>query len=194
MGSKIYVFRHTQSLDNAQAIFSGFRNIPLSNEGYATAMKLADNLKNANIDIAYSSDLLRAVDTMNIVLKNHIGTFNCLDKRLRERSYGWLEGQSKKWWSKYLYPLFKIFHRSYRIPPPGGESLADVQKRVKLFIDDLLFYLEDKNLNVAICCHSGSIRGIRQYFEKIPDNEFNQIETNEGELFIYNVEKEQEKI
>jgi len=189
VGSKIYVFRHTQSQDNALSIFSGGRNVALSKDGYEEALKLSESLKDIHIDIAFTSDLLRSVDTMGIVLKYHSKTSVCIDNRLRERSYGFLEGQSKKKWAKYLYPLFKIFHRSYRIPPPGGESLRDVQKRVGKFIDELIKYIDGKTINVAICCHSGSIRGIRQYFERIPNKDFNNIETEEGQLFIYNVEE-----
>ncbi len=189
MGSKIYVFRHTQSKDNALAIFSGNRNVSLTNNGYEGAEDLAETLKDVKIDIAFTSDLLRSVDTMSIVLEHHPEVIVCLDNRIRERSYGFLEGQSKKWWAKYLYPLFKIFHRSYRIPPPGGESLYDVQQRVTEFVEELVSYLQGKSLNVAICCHSGSIRGIRQYFEKIPDKEFNDMETNAGQLFIYDVKE-----
>lgn len=189
MGSKIYVFRHTQSKDNAAAIFSGNRNVTLTNDGYIAAEKLAQSLKNVKLDIAFTSDLLRSVDTMSIVLKFHPNTISCLDNRIRERSYGFLEGQSKKRWAKYLFPLFKIYHRSYRIPPPGGESLADVQKRVIQFVNELMLYLEGRSINVAICCHSGSIRGIRQYFEKISNKDFNDIETDAGQLFIYDVKE-----
>lgn len=188
MSSKLYVFRHTQSIDNAKSLFSGNRNAPLTKDGYEGAERLAKSLESVKIDIAFTSDLLRSVDTMNIVLKNHLGVLFCIDQRLRERSYGFLEGQSKKWWAKYLYPIFKVFHRSYRIPPPGGESLSDVQKRVNDFINELVSYLKGKSLNVVISCHSGSIRGVRQYFENITNDEFNKIETGEGQLFIYNVE------
>jgi 2,3-bisphosphoglycerate-dependent phosphoglycerate mutase len=191
--SKLYVFRHTESRDNALSLFSGNRNTPLSNQGYKGAEELSESLNGIHIDIAFTSDLLRSVDTMSIVLEHHPGVIVCIDNRIRERSYGFLEGQSKKWWAKYLYPFFKIFHRSYRIPPPGGESLFDVQQRVTEFVEELIDYIERKSLNVAICCHSGSIRGIRQYFEKIPNKEFNDMETNAGQLFIYDVKEKQEK-
>jgi broad specificity phosphatase PhoE len=187
MSSKIFVFRHTQSLDNEFALFSGGRNIGLSKKGYTEAEKLSEHLKNERIDIAYTSDLIRSMDTMSIVLKHHPEVFLCVDQRIRERSYGILEGQSKKKWAKYAFPIFKIFHRSYRFPPPGGESLIMVQKRVKSFTMDLTQYIKGKSINIAICAHSGSIRGIREYFENIPEQDFNKIETAEGELFEYTV-------
>jgi len=185
MGSRLYVFRHTQSIDNLNFIFSGGRNVGLSKEGIKEAKKLSYKLRSAEIDIAFNSDLLRSIETMDIVLENHPGVIRCIDRRIRERSYGLLEGHSKKWMAKFMYPIFKIYHRSYLIPPPKGESLKMVQSRVKLFVDELVKYLNGKSINVAICAHSGSIRGIRQYFEKFPDSEFGKIETNVGELFEY---------
>jgi len=187
MSSKIYLFRHTQSSDNEYSLFSGGRNVNLSKEGYAKAELLADTLKDKQIDIAYSSNLIRSVNTMAIVLKYHPEVIVCVDNRIRERSYGWLEGQSKKKWAKYAFPVFKIFHRSYYIPPPGGESLSMVNKRVESYTTDLISYLKDKSLNVAICAHSGSIRGLRMYFENIPLDKFDTIETKEGELFEYTI-------
>jgi broad specificity phosphatase PhoE len=185
MSNKIYVFRHTQSTDNEYSIFSGNRNISLSKEGYKKAEILAEQLKDKKIDIAFSSNLLRSIDTMTIVLKYHPKTIICIDDRIRERSYGWFEGQSKKRWAKYAYPLFKIIHRSYYIPPLNGESLYMVHKRVDKFLEELLETIKGKSLNIAICAHSGSIRGIREYFENIPLKDFVEIETNEGELFEY---------
>ena len=185
--SKLYVFRHTESQDNLASIFSGGRNVPLSKKGYEQALALSESLKNSKIDIAFTSNLIRSIDTMNIVLKYHANVISCIDNRLKERSYGFLEGQNKETWAKYAYPLFKLFHRSYHIPPPGGESLKKVQKRVKQFVDELIPFLQNKNVNAAVCVHSGSIRAIRQKFENIPDKNFNDIETQEGQLFIYEI-------
>lgn len=185
MANKIYVFRHTESEDNENSIFSGGRNVSLSSKGYEQAVKLAEALKNVDLNISFASNLVRSLDTMSIVLKYHPNVKICVDSRLQERSYGWLEGQSKRKWAKYAYPIFKVFHRSFYIPPPGGESLLMVQKRVDSFINELALYLKGRSLNIAICSHSGSIRGIRQFFEKVPNSDFNKLETDEGQLFIY---------
>lgn len=187
MSSKLFVFRHAESADNEYSLFSGGRNTQLSKDGFKEADELSELLSNEKIDLAYTSDLIRSIDTMSIVLKHHPETRICVDGRIRERSYGWLEGHNKKTWSKYAYPLFKVFHRSYYIPPPGGESFRMVKKRVLDFVMDLEKYLKDKNRNVAICVHSGSIRPIRQYFEKINDKNFTNIETNPAELFTYEI-------
>lgn len=193
MAGKLYVFRHAQSEDNENQIFSGGRDVPLTNKGLKEAKKLAQTLKNTNIHYTFCSDLIRSMMTMEIVMQFHQNTFTCIDKRLRERSYGLLEGQNKKKWAKYAFTLFKIFHRSYYIPPPGGESFFTVRKRVREFIVELISFCKDKEINVAICVHSGSIRAFREYFEGLPKKTFNIIETAEAELFIYDILDGQKK-
>ena len=185
MAGKLYVFRHAQSEDNEKLIFSGGRDVPLTKKGMEDAGKLAEQLKNTNIQHAFCSDLTRSILSMEIVLRHHPKTFMCIDKRLRERSYGILEGQNKKKWAKYAYPLFKIFHRSYYIPPPGGESFFMVRKRVRDFIIETVSKYKDKDINVAICVHSGSIRAFREYFENMSEKDFNTTETAEAQLYIY---------
>ena len=118
------------------------------------------------------------------------------DRRMIERNYGILNGMSHEEFIKKIghqeYDLlregdaienlskadrkrvehflgeeeFKLIHRGYDIPPSGGESFADVEKRVNKFIKDLKRLIEKKKVNVAISASGNSIRLFRKIMEK----------------------------
>ncbi len=185
--SKIFVFRHTETLDNRNHIFSGHRDVSITEEGKLAAKQIAGKLRGENVSYAFTSTLKRTVESMDIVLENYPECINCLEPRLDERSYGWLEGQSKDKWAMRSYRLFKLFHRSMYVPPPGGESLSMVRNKVLDFMKDLETMAKKYQQNVAICAHGNSIRGIREHFEKFDKKQFNKIETKVGELFVYEI-------
>ncbi len=185
MKIEIYVFRHTETYDNKNHIFSGDRDVDLTPLGVQHAGIIADKLKNKKIGIAFTSPLRRAEECLFASLKYHPQVEIIEDRRLIERDYGWLEGHSKDWWAKHSYHLFKIFHRSYYIPPPGGESLYQVKKRINDFLLDFIPIIKEKKVNAVIACHSNSIRPIRQYFEHLSNKEMTKIETKLGEIFTY---------
>lgn len=126
------------------------------------------------------------------------------DNRMIERSYGDLEGMSheefiesvgqelfdlkyqgdaienlsekdrekiKKFLGKQEY---KIIHRGYKTPPPGGESFHMVEKRVKKFIKDLRKFMKKNQVNVAISAHGNSIRLFRKIIEKASVKEMSE--------------------
>jgi 2,3-bisphosphoglycerate-dependent phosphoglycerate mutase len=84
-----------------------------------------------------------------------------------ERSYGHLEGKYHRTIiRRYGKTQFDVWHRSYGTPPPSGESMQAVEKRVLSFISDLLIEMRRFQTNVVICAHGNSIRPFRRYFEK----------------------------
>jgi 2,3-bisphosphoglycerate-dependent phosphoglycerate mutase len=117
------------------------------------------------------------------------------DDRLIERDYGELNGLTHQEFidsmGKKLYELevqgdlihdlppegrleaekflgeqeYNMIHRGYNVPPPGGESFADVEKRVRSFVDDLLPMMRRDNVSVAISAHGNSIRLFRKIME-----------------------------
>ena len=81
----------------------------------------------------------------------------------------------------------KIVRRSYTVPPPGGESIKDVEKRVKSFIKDLLKKMKKEKINVAISAHGNSMRPFRRYFEKLSQEQMMKLETPWDDYFEYTV-------
>ena len=140
------------------------------------------------------------------------------DDRMLERCYGKLEGQSHdafiKRVGKKAYNLMKegdaiydlspekrqevekligkeefdIIHRSYNVPPPGGESVKMVEKRVLSFLKDLLKKIKKEKVNVAISAHGNSMRPFRRYFEKLTIKQMMKLENPWDDYFEYVVE------
>ena len=166
--STIYLFRHGQTTFNRDHIFTGFTDAPLTPLGIKQAKYIAKLLKNKRIDIAYQTRLSRAKDTLAPILKSHPEIQKVVtDDRMIERDYGDLSGHPhREIIDKYGQKQFDIWHRSYRIPPPNGESFADVKVRVKAFIKDLTKKYSGKNINIAISSHGNSMRLFRQIMEK----------------------------
>lgn len=187
----LYIFRHGQSEDNAEMIFSGWRDAKLTETGVKQALNLAEILKDKKIDYLISSDQARAIDTMKHAISLNERAKNLeihTDKRIRERSYGDLQGTSKLELFLQDEILCNEYRRSYTKRANNGESLEDVVSRVKDFIEEIIPIMKEKNINIAVSCHGNSIRGFRKYFENLTPEEVSKIETPLGSDYIsYNI-------
>src|SRR3989338_1721806 len=133
----IYLFRHGQTYFNRDHRFTGFKDSKLTPLGKEQAEKIANMLKHKKFQVAYKTRLSRSGDTLKPVLKYHPECKKVItDNRMIERSYGKFEGlYHKTIIKKYGKALFDKWHRSYNFPPPEGESVKQVEKRVNSFID-----------------------------------------------------------
>ena len=105
-----------------------------------------------------------------------------------ERDYGKLSGTSKKGYEKkHGKSAFDAIHRGYLTGPPGGESLADVEKRVDPFIKELLRFIKKHKVNVAVSAHGNSMRPFRKHFEKLSIKKMCSIENPWDNYFRYRV-------
>ena len=144
--AKIFLFRHAQTLDNEHRIFSGWRDTDLDSPGIEESKHVQEQLIDQKPTHAYTSDLIRCVHTLEIVLEPHNGVQVYIDPRLRERDYGSLTGRNKDDVAKEFPLEYPDWHRSYNATPPGGESVADVDKRVSEFLDDLKNSMRQKDV------------------------------------------------
>lgn len=165
--SQIYLFRHGQTEYNLNKIFSGWADSKLTPLGIEQAKNLGEMLKNKKIDLAYQSRLSRSVDTLAEVLKFHPECKEIIiDDRIIERSYGSLSGLTHAGTiEKYGQDQFDKWHRGWSDRPPEGESFADVEVRVKSFIEDLRTKYQNQNIGIAISAHGNSIRLFRKIME-----------------------------
>lgn len=83
---------------------------------------------------------------------------------------------------------YKAIHRGYNTPPPGGESFAMVEKRVKEFIIYLKNYIKKNKVNVAISAHGNSIRMFRKIMENLSIEETESLTVPYDKIFTYKVE------
>lgn len=183
----IYIFRHGQSEDNLEMIFSGWRDPKLTEKGVEQALELAEKIKDKKIDYLYSSTQTRAIETMKYAISLNEAAKNLeihQDSRLRERSYGDLEGTSKLQLFLENEDLCNEYRRSYTKRANHGENLDDVCVRVAEFINEILPEINGKKINVAISCHGNSIRGFRKYFENLSPEELVKIETPLGSDYL----------
>lgn len=185
--AKIFIFRHGETTDNKDKIFSGWRDVDLTPFGIEEAQQICEKLQAQVATKAYCSDLIRSKHTLDIVLNGyHTHVEEIADPRIKERNYGDLTGTSKVALEKSDPEHFKLWHRSYAVAPPGGESIADVEKRVLPFLHDML---EDMNPNdiIFISAHGNSMRPMRKYFEHLSNEAMTTYEYTPATIYQYEV-------
>ena len=177
MKANIFLFRHGTTTDNAAGVFSGWRDVSLNDKGKRDAKIVALRLKDKKIGIAFNSGMKRSIETLNEVLKFHPEcTFVVEDKRIKERSYGDLQGRTHvSVVEKEGVKKYDAWRRGYEVRAKGGESLKDVEVRVLDFLKDLIELVKDKKVNVAISAHGNSMRAFRRYFEKLSVKEMTKL-------------------
>ena len=181
----LFVFRHAETTDNANAIFSGWRDPDLTSKGFSQAQEIAEQLRHKKIDYAFTSHLKRARKTLEVVLEDHSDVPVFVDDRLIERCYGLLQGESKIEVAKEKPKWFAKVHRGYDFPPPEGESLKMVEKRTDPFVARLERWLRGNSGNVAISCHGNSLRPIRRIFEYLSLKQMLQLENPQDRAMDY---------
>ena len=137
MKTKVIYFVHGTTNDNINGKCSGWKHTELSDLGKERAIKLGQIKKNTHLDIIFTSDLVRAIDSANLAFPSvkHIQ-----DIRLRECNYGDLDGKDKS---------LVIYEEHIDKPFPNGESLKDVEKRVKDFIQFLKKDYQGKTIGIV---------------------------------------------
>lgn len=181
----LFIFRHAETTDNSSHIFSGWRNPDLTHKGILQAQEIAQQLEHENIDCAFTSHLLRAKRTLDIVLKPHQNVPVFIDDRLIERCYGTLQGKSKIEIAAERPEWFAKVHRGYDFPPPKGESMRMVECRTLPFVVQLEAWLQRNPGNVAISCHGNSMRPIRRVFEHLSLKQMLQLENRQDHAMEY---------
>ncbi len=181
----MFVFRHAETIDNSNSIFSGWRDPDLTPKGLLQAQDVAKQLEQEKIDYAFTSHLLRAKNTLEIVLKPHLNVPVFMDDRLIERCYGTLQGKSKVELAAEKPEWFAKIHRGYDLAPPEGESLKMVESRTLPFIVQLKKWLQQNPGNVAISCHGNSMRPIRRAFENLSLEQMLKLENPQDQALEY---------
>lgn len=129
----LILVRHGQSQWNLENRFTGWVDVPLSELGIKEAQEAGEKLKGYKFDRAFTSALIRAQETLRIILEI-IGQTNIpieRDQALNERHYGDLQGLNKaETAQKFGDAQVHLWRRSYDIQPPNGESLKNTGERV----------------------------------------------------------------
>lgn len=175
----VLVFRHGQSEDNRNRVFSGWRDPPLTEIGREQARALAPQLQNLHLDVVITSDQIRSKETARLALASNPHIKWEEDWRIKERDYGDLTGQSKEEWMTKEPERTVLWRRGYETAPPKGESLKNVEERLRPFLDALVRRICRERINVVLSAHGNSMRAIRRYFETM---DMGQLLTHENPL------------
>ncbi len=169
--NKLVLLRHGQSQWNLENKFTGWKDVPLTEQGINEAKNAGNLIKKNNIifDKIFSSVLQRANKTAEIAIlesemKNFIqkdGYIYERNKLLNERNYGDLVGLNKaETAEKFGKEQVHLWRRSYDTSPPNGESLKDVVDRVSPFYSRFVEPLIITKKNILIVAHGNSLRAI----------------------------------
>ena len=168
----LVLVRHGQSEWNLKNLFTGWKDVDLTEAGVAEARAAGRKLKAQGLgfDVAYTSALKRAQRTLDLILEEmgQTGIPIVRDQALNERDYGDLVGLNKddarkKWGEEQVL----IWRRSYDVPPPAGESLKDtVARALPYFVQEILPRVL-RGDRVLISAHGNSLRALIMVLERL---------------------------
>jgi len=161
--AKLVLVRHGLSVYNDQNRFTGWKDVDLNQQGRDEAKQAVNLLMDYKFDAAFTSDLIRAKNTLNIILEgiNQKDIPIIENMALNERDYGDLIGQNKvEAAEKFGEEQVHIWRRSFDTPPPGGESLKDTADRVIPYLKNEIMPLISSGKNILVSAHGNSIRAI----------------------------------
>ncbi len=166
---KLVLVRHGQSQWNLENRFTGWVDVPITALGEKEAHRAGQELKGIRFDLAFTSELMRAQQTLGIILEE-IGQAALpvkKDAALNERHYGDLQGLNKaETAKKYGDAQVHIWRRSFDIKPPNGESLKDTAARTLPYFRTFI-QPAAAGQNVLVSAHGNSLRAIVMDLEQL---------------------------
>lgn len=190
MSNVLALVRHGESEWNKLNLFTGWKNVDLSEKGIAEAKRAGQLIRREGIlfDIAYTSALLRAQRTLDLILEELGQTELTIvrDQALNERDYGDLSGLNKddarkRWGEEQVH----IWRRSYDIAPPGGESLKDTAERVLPYYEAHIWPSFKSGKNVLVAAHGNSLRALIMKLEGLSGEAIVKRELGTGVPMLY---------
>ncbi|MBQ8498783.1 2,3-bisphosphoglycerate-dependent phosphoglycerate mutase [Chlamydia sp.] len=208
----LILLRHGQSVWNQKNLFTGWVDIPLSQQGIQEALAAGAMIKNLPIDYIFTSTLVRSLMTALLAMTNHnsqktpyivheerpdmsriyskkeekqmIPLFQ--SSALNERMYGELQGKNKQEVAaQFGEAQVKLWRRSYRIAPPHGESLFDTGQRTLPYFKERIFPLIQQGNHIFVSAHGNSLRSLIMDLEKLTEEEVLSLELPTGKPIVY---------
>ena len=213
----LILLRHGNSVWNQQNLFTGWVDVPLSDQGRAEAKRAGELLASSGLlpDVQHTSRLKRAIQTANIALD--VADRDWIDVRrtwrLNERHYGALQGKDKaQTLAEYGQEQFQTWRRSFDVPPPAldddsefsqahdpryAELGADLPRTesLKLVIERMLPYWESDitpdlatGRNVLVTAHGNSLRALVKHLDDISDDAIAELNIPTGIPLVYQLD------
>lgn len=188
--AKLVLVRHGKSEWNEKGLWTGWRDIGLAPKGLEEAKSTGEQLKDLSFDFAYTSDLIRAQQTLDEILKvlNQTPPIT-KNKALNERDYGDYTEKNKWDIQKEVgEEEFQKIRRSWDYPPPKGESLKMVYERVLPYFESEILPKLKTGANIIIAAHGNSLRALVKHLENISEDNIATLEIGTGEAYVYEVD------
>ncbi len=190
--ARLVLLRHGESQWNLENRFTGWVDVPLSARGIQEAKNAGDKLRGFTFDHAFTSVLVRANETLRLVL-DAIGQTKIpvdRDKALNERMYGELQGLNKaETAKKYGDDQVKIWRRSFDVRPPGGESLKDTADRVLPYYETRIKPHLLKGETILIAAHGNSLRALVMQLEQLSKEQVLELNIPTGVPLLYELDE-----
>jgi 2,3-bisphosphoglycerate-dependent phosphoglycerate mutase len=216
--AKLILLRHGQSAWNKENLFTGWVDIPMSEEGVQECIKAGKKIENIPIDVIFTSSLIRAQMTVPLAMLHHksgkLPVFlhpgrGKLDEwgrvyseeafsqlipvyqawELNERMYGELQGLNKaETAAKFGKEQVQAWRRSFDVRPPHGESLKMTSARTLPYFKKEIIPYLEEGKTVLISAHGNSLRSIAMFLENLNQEEVVALELPTGEPRIYTYE------
>ncbi len=195
MSGTLVLVRHGQSEWNLKNLFTGWRDVDLSELGHEEAKAAGRRIAahGLKFDIAYTSALIRAQKTCQYILdavgQQSLETVR--DQALNERDYGDLAGLNKddaraKWGEEQVH----VWRRSYDVAPPGGESLRDTGARVWPYYLRVIQPHVLRGETVLIAAHGNSLRALIMVLDGLTKDEVVKLELPTGLPIVYRLNQD----
>ena len=214
---KLVIVRHGESIWNLENKFTGWTDVGLSDNGIKEAINAGKTLKmlGYTFDVAYTSVLKRAKDTLNIILKElDLNIEINKTYKLNERHYGALQGLNKdETRKKYGEEQVRLWRRSAEVRPPAltkddprypgndpiykdipeselplTENLVDTIKRVVSYYESTIIPVLILGKKIIIVAHGNSLRGLVKYLDNLSDEEVMDLEIPTGVPLVYELD------
>jgi 2,3-bisphosphoglycerate-dependent phosphoglycerate mutase len=186
----LVLVRHGESEWNKKNLFTGWRDVGLTEKGIAEARAAGRRLKaqGFTFTVAFTSALIRAQRSLDLMLEE-LGQTKIpvlKDQALNERDYGDLSGLNKndaraKWGDEQVH----VWRRSYDVAPPGGESLKDTAARVLPYYIVEILPCVLRGDAVIVAAHGNSLRALVMVLEGLSPQEIVAREIATGVPLVY---------
>jgi 2,3-bisphosphoglycerate-dependent phosphoglycerate mutase len=199
--AKLVLVRHGQSQWNLENRFTGWVDVPLTDQGKAEAEKAGGILKGMKFAKAFTSVLRRAQETLSIILEATGQTSLPVerDQALNERHYGALQGLNKKETAaKYGDQQVHVWRRSYDVPPPKdktdmnpegiSESLKDTAARTLPYFRERILPEVKAGKDVLVAAHGNSLRSIVMDLDKLTKEQVLELNIETGAPIVYEMD------
>ena len=202
MGTLVLI-RHGQSQWNLENRFTGWVDIPLTDAGRDEARRGARLITSFRFDRAFTSVLVRAQETLDLVLKELGQTRVPIerDQALNERHYGALQGLNKADMARqYGEAQVHIWRRSYDVAPPKdktewnpdgiSESLKDTAARTLPYFNAKILPLVKAGQTILVVAHGNSLRAIVMDLDRMTTEQVLQLNIATGPPIIYEIDRD----